>query len=123
MRTLARRLGAALLAPGALTGALLGALLFAAQPGGSGRAGLVVGWLYGVVVGALVRRFPVPRGAYFLAGMLVGPLPIALLLPSTAPNEDRGLVWVGVVAGLFIGLVEGLSARRAERAAAGAEGR
>ena len=68
--------------------------------------GLVIGWLYGVVVGGALRLFRVPPGAFPLIGFLVGPLPIALLMPAGAGADARGLVWLGALAGLVIGLVE-----------------
>jgi hypothetical protein len=106
-----RRVVGWLLAPAGLTGAFAGAALVAAQPGGIGLSGLVVGWLYGIVVGGAMRLFRVPAGALPLVGLLAGPLPIALLLPAEAALDARGLVWVGAFVGLLIGLVEWASAR------------
>jgi hypothetical protein len=94
-------------------GGFLGAAVVAGQPGGTGLLGLVLGWLYGVVVGAVMRLFRVPPGAYPLTGLLAGPVPIALLVPSSASPETRGLVWLGAIFGLVIGLVEWACARHA----------
>jgi len=102
--------------PSALAGAFLGAALVAAQPGGTGLVGLVLGWLYGVVVGALLLLFRVPAGAYPLVGLLSGPVPFALLMPVGASQDERGLIWVGMLAGLVLGCVEWAHARRRQRA-------
>ena len=111
MMAFLRRVGAWLLLPSGLTGGFLGAAVVAAQPDGTGLPGLVVGWLYGVVVGGAMRLFRVPPGAYPLTGLLAGPLPFALLTPVNASVEARGLIWLGMLAGLVIGLVEWASAR------------
>ena len=87
--------------PSALAGAMLGVTLAGATPGGIGAAGLVPGWLYGIVVGALVRAFRVPRGAYPLAGLLAGPLPFAMLQGRAASEADRAAIWSANVARLL----------------------
>lgn len=115
LHAIGRRLSAWLLIPAGLAGGFLGAAVVAAQPGGTGLPGLVVGWLYGVVVGGALRLFRVPPGAYPLTGLLAGPLPIALLTPVHADAEARGLVWLGAVAGLVIGCVEWGASRHAAR--------
>lgn len=111
MRAGLRRVAGWVLLPSGLAGGFLGAAVVAGQPGGTGLPGLVVGWLYGVVVGGAIRLFRVPPGAYPLAGLLAGPLPIALLTPVDAAADARGLVWLGGIAGLVIGLVEWAASR------------
>lgn len=106
-----KRIGQVLTRPAALAGAFLGAALVAAQPGGTGLVGLLLGWLYGLVVGGLLRSFRVPSAAYPLTGLLSGPLPFALLMPVSASQDARGLVWVGMLAGLVLGCVEWARAR------------
>jgi hypothetical protein len=97
--------------PSGLAGACLGAAVIAAQPGANGTPGLIVGWLYGVLVAALVRLFRIPPRAYPLAGFLVGPLPFALLMSPSATSDERGVLWLGFLAGLLIGLMEWAAAR------------
>jgi hypothetical protein len=97
--------------PCALAGACLGAALVAAQPGGTGLVGLLLGWLYGLVVGTLLRLFRVPSAAYPLVGLISGPLPFAVLMPAEASQDARGLIWVGMLAGLVLGCVEWARAR------------
>ena len=111
MKLSLRRVAAWLRLPSGLAGGFLGAAVVAGQPGGTGLPGLVIGWLYGVVVGGTLRLFRVPPGAYPLAGVLAGPLPIALLTPVGAGADARGLVWLGAIAGLVIGLVEWAASR------------
>lgn len=106
-----KRIGRLLTHPPALAGAFLGAAVIGAQPGATGLHGLIVGWLYGAVVGALIRLFRVPPGAYPLAGLLSGPVPIAVLMPVDATQDERGLIWVGLLAGLVVGCVEWAQAR------------
>ena len=106
-----KRITRVLTRPSALAGACLGAAIVAAQPGGTGLVGLILGWLYGVVVSGLVRLFRVPPGAAPLVGLLVGPLPFALLMPIGASQDERGLIWVGMIAGLVLGCVEWAHAR------------
>jgi hypothetical protein len=118
MKSALRRLGSWILLPSGLAGGFLGAAIVAAQPGGTGLPGLLVGWLYGVVVGGAIRLFRIPPGAYPLAGLLAGPLPIALLTPIGAGGDARGLVWLGGIAGILIGLVEWAAARHGSARAA-----
>jgi hypothetical protein len=113
MKSVARRLVEWIRIPSGLTGGCLGAMVVAVQPSGTGLPGFLIGWLYGVVVGAGLRLFRVPPGAFPLAGLLAGPLPIALLMPVGAAVEARGLVWLGALAGLVIGLVEWAVSRHA----------
>ena len=106
MRDALRRIVRVLTLPSPLAGAMLGATLAGISPGGTGFPGLVVGWLYGIVVCALVRVFRVPVGAYPLAGLIAGPVPFALLMPPGASEADRSVIWVGLFAGLILGCVE-----------------
>ena len=116
MRRWIPRVGRVLARPSALAGAFLGAAIVAAQPGGLGLHGVLFGWLYGLVVGGLVRLFSVPSGAFPLIGLLAGPLPFALFMPVSASQEDRGVIWVGMLAGLVLGCVEWAHARQQARA-------
>ena len=111
MKRSTRRIVGWMTLPAGLTGAFVGAAVVAGQPGGTGLPGLVVGWLYGTVVGGLLRLFRVPPGAYPLVGLFAGPLPIALLMPTAAAADARGLVWVGAIVGPLIGFVEWAAAR------------
>lgn len=106
MKPLLSRIVRWLTFPPALAGAMLGATLAGVSPGGTGLPGLVAGWLYGIVVSALVRLFRVPPPAYPLAGLVAGPVPLALLMPTDAPEADRAVIWIGLFAGLVIGCVE-----------------
>jgi hypothetical protein len=91
----------------------------ASQPGGNGLPGLIVGWLYGLVVGGVVRLFRVPAPVFPLAGLLAGPLPVAVLMPDTATAEARGLIGAAALAGLVIGLIEWAVSRRMRASSAG----
>jgi|SRR6185436_5904151 len=115
MRERAKKIVRLIARPTALAGAFLGAAVVAAQPGGAGLTGLVLGWLYGLVVAGLMRLFPVPPGALPLVGLLAGPLPFAVLMPAAASADDRGVVWVGMLAGLVLGCVEWAHARQRAR--------
>ena len=106
MQRITRTIGQAAVSPCALAGAFLGAALVAAQPGGTGFVGLLFGWLYGLVVGGLLRLFRVPSAANPLIGLISGPLPFALFMPVGASQDARGLIWVGMLAGLVLGCVE-----------------
>lgn len=99
-----RRFLASYAAPG-LAGALfLLAMGRFGEPGSSRLALFLMGWLYGVAVGALVRAFPTSPSAYPLAGLFVGPLPAALLWSGA---EDGVAVWVvTAVLGVAIGVFE-----------------
>lgn len=103
-------------APAALTGSLLGVSVFALAPGGTGAVGLVVGWLYGVVVGALLRLFPVPLWTYPVLGVFVGPVPLAFFIGKDVGGDARGVVVIGIPLGVLIGFVEWAVARQAARA-------
>jgi hypothetical protein len=122
MESRLRKVARVLTRPSACAGAFLGAAVVAAQPGGRGLAGLILGWLYGLVVGGLMLLFRVPAAAYPLAGFLAGPLPFALLMPASASPDERGLIWVGMLAGLVLGCVEWAHARWSLRAPAVAPG-
>ena len=92
--------------PTGMAGAFLGATVVAASPGGVGILGLVFGWAYGMVVGALIRAFRVPPAAYPLAGLLAGPLPFAVFMTKASAPDARPLAIVGLLLGLILGLVE-----------------
>jgi hypothetical protein len=106
--------------PCGLAGAFLGATLAGLMPSGTGLLGLVVGWLYGIVVGGLMRLFRVPRWAYPLIGLLCGPVPLAVLMKSTSTEDERGAVLLGLLAGLALGFVEWAHASFRARPPAGA---
>jgi hypothetical protein len=122
MRPALRKAALVVTQPSALCGAFLGAAIAAVEPGGTGLHGLIPGWLYGIVVGGLQRSFRVPAGAYPLVGLVCGPLPFALLMPVGAAEDARGLIWVGMLAGLVLGCVEWAHARHRARTVGGATG-
>jgi hypothetical protein len=95
--------------PSALAGAFIGATVLALVPGGVGIVGLFVGWLYGIVVGALLRLFPTPKWAYPILGLFIGPLPFAFFIGADVPGDARGIVVVGILVGPLIGFVEWLA--------------
>jgi len=97
--------------PSGLAGAFFGATVLALAPGGTGVVGLIVGWLYGVVVGGLLRLFRVPVWTYPLLGLIVGPLPLAVLIGPDVSGDGRGIVMLGVLGGLVVGFVEWVSLR------------
>lgn len=78
---------------------------------------LVLGAFYGLGVLALLRLLRVRGWGLAVAGLVCGPVPIVLLIvPEMAPGDERGgLVLVGLLGGLFIGLMEW--ARASSRAA------
>ena len=98
-------------------GAFLGLVTFQLNEGHHRLAGLVVGWLYGVSVWGLMRLLAVGPRWSWLAGILAGPVPIALLLPDPTPASERGVILLGVPLGLLLGL---LVVARAHRSANGA---
>lgn len=114
------RLARPLSAPCAVSGALMGATVAALNPGGTGLHGLLIGWLYGLVVGTLIRSARVVPPAYPIAGLLFGPLPFALLMPVDASGDQRGILVVGMIAGVLLGLVQWGHVRWAGRAPVGA---
>lgn len=99
--------------PSGLAGAFFGATVLALAPGGAGVIGLVVGWLYGVVVGGLLRLFRVPAWTYPLLGLVVGPLPLAVFIGPDVSGDARGIVMLGVLGGLVVGFVEWVTLRHA----------
>jgi len=108
-----RKLIGILRTPSGLAGAFLGATILALAPGGVGLHGLVVGWLYGVVVAGLLRLFRGPAWANPLLGLFVGPVPLAIFIGGDVSGDARGIVVLGVLAGLVIGFVEWVSVRHA----------
>src|SRR5262249_13774297 len=90
----------------------LGLAAFQLSEGHHRLAGLVVGWLYGVSVWGLTRLLAVGRRWTWLAGMLAGPVPIALLVPGHTPASERGVILLGVPLRLLLGLPEVARARR-----------
>ncbi len=110
---------------GLMPGGLIGGFfvltfLRVVDPSGASRlAAFLLGWLYGVGVLGLLRLFRVSPGVYPLVGLVCGPVPVALLLKSDTPDDQRGTLWLlAAVLGLLIGAVEW--ARIRQRAAAGA---
>lgn len=95
-----------LFAPGPVSGALMGATVAALNPGGTGLGGLLIGWLYGLVVGTSIRSARVAPPAYPVVGLLLGPLPFALLMPRDASGDQRGILVVGMIAGVVLGCVQ-----------------
>ena len=96
---------------------LAGAFLFltlcrAANPTADWLGALILasisGWLYGVGVLGLVRLFRVARWALPLAGLLAGPVPLALLFQGGKDSgDDRiGLCVLAALLGILIGLLE-----------------
>jgi hypothetical protein len=108
-----KRLFELLRTPSGLAGAFIGATVLALVPGGVGVLGLVLGWLYGIVVGALIRLFRAPGWAAPILGLFVGPVPIAFFIGADVPGDARGIVVVGILAGPFLGFAEWMAARRA----------
>ena len=106
MSTRLSKIGSWLTHPSGLAGAFLGASVVAMQPDGVGLHGVLFGWAYGMVVGAMIRMFRVPAGAYPLIGLLAGPLPFAIFLTREASPDSRAAVFVGFLLGLVLGLVE-----------------
>ena len=73
-----------------------------------GRIGLlVVGVVYGAAVLGLIRLFRIAPWAYFLAGMVCGPVPLAFLMTQHGGNEDENGLWIlTMLLGVVIGLLE-----------------
>jgi len=109
---LLRKCFALLRTPSGLAGAFFGATVVAMAPGGPGVVGLVVGWLYGVVVGGLLRLFRGPAWSYPLLGLFVGPVPLAIFIGADETGDERGIVMLGVLGGLVVGFVEWVSLRQ-----------
>lgn len=99
--------------PCGLAGACFGATVLSLAPGGVGAAGLVVGWLYGVVVGGILRLFRVPSWSYPLLGLVVGPVPLAVFIGEDVSGDARGVVVLGILGGLVIGFTEWVAIRHA----------
>ena len=76
----------------------------------------VAGWLLGVVVVAIIRRFRVAPWAYPIAGLFSGPIPFVLLFARSTTKEEWGGVWlVSALLGAMIGFVEWARVQRVER--------
>ena len=114
------RAGALLRKPAGLTGAFVGLVLFGLEgEWGARLAGAVLGWIYGVVVGRLIRWFGVIPGMYPLVGLLSGPVPF-LLLPFGMTKEERGGVWFATaLLGFLVGCVEWAHRRHSAACEAG----
>lgn len=110
--SLLKKFFALLRTPSGLAGAFFGATVLALAPGGIGVVGLVVGWLYGVVVGGLLRLFRVPAWSYPLLGLVVGPVPLAVFFGADESGDARGIVVLGILGGLVVGFVEWVTLRR-----------
>lgn len=83
--------------------------------------GFVFGAVYGLAVLGLLRLFAVARWAFPVAGILVGPIPAALITSAGRGmnTEDRAGFWLlTTILGLLVGLLEWarLSRRDALRA-------
>lgn len=100
------------LLPAGVGGAFLGLTLLQLNPGSHRLAGLVVGWLYGISVWGLMRLFSFGPNWAWLAGILAGPIPFALLLPGDTPASERGVILLGCLTGGLLGLLEVAHARR-----------
>ena len=101
-----------LLLPSGVGGAFLGLTLFQMGEGSHRIQGLVVGWLYGISVWGLMRVLPVPRGRFWLGGIFAGPIPVALLMPTGTPEEERGVILVFCLVGCLLGMLEDAHAKR-----------
>ncbi len=109
MKALRRTLAGAL--PALLAGAFLGVtgarLLDDGAEGGGRFGALLVGALYGLAVLGLLRLFRVAPWGLVVAGAVAGPVPLALLIPKSLPEEERGGAWLALsFLGLVIGLLE-----------------
>src|SRR5262245_10119178 len=113
-----KRVNRVLLGPSGLGGACLGLALFQMNPGANRLAGILVGWLYGLSVWGLMRLLPVAPRWTWLAGVFAGPIPIALLMPSSTPADERGVILFGSLLGALLGLLETAHGRRSGAARA-----
>lgn len=113
---------AILAAPSGLAGAFFTTILFnLVSEQGNPVGGLLIGWIYGVAVGGLMRLFRVKSGALPLVGLLCGPVPFLILFSAASSLEDRGgAVLSSALLGLVIGLLEWARQRRAEAPDGGA---
>jgi len=116
-RVLLARVGAGLVAslPAALAGGFFAlVVLRASEPEASRLALLVLGGLYGIGVRGLMRLFRVAPFALPIAGLVAGPVPIALVMGASWSSDDRGGALVlGAVLGLVVGVLEWGRLRRA----------
>lgn len=79
---------------------------------------LLIGGFYGLAVRAVMGFFSVERWGLVVAGLIVGPIPGAILLSLRRRHwggeDERGGIWVfAMVLGILIGLIEwAVQARR-----------
>lgn len=79
----------------------------------------VLGALYAAAVLGLVRVLGARRWGLAVAGVIAGPVPVALLANPETPAEQRGgLLFVGALLGLCVGLLEWNREARVARAEA-----
>ena len=79
----------------------------------------VIGGLFGLAVGALIRAFPVAPFAYPAAGLIAAPAVLAVLGPRVA--EDK-VMPVAMIFGLVVGVLEwGAASARAREGASSSE--
>ena len=95
------------LMPAGLAGAFFALTILAKEPGASRIGLLLAGWLLGVAIVALIRLFKVAPWAYPLAGLVCGPVPVALITWSSAEPEEWFGVWLlCALLGALIGTLE-----------------
>jgi hypothetical protein len=121
-----RRLGRALgeLVPAALAGAFFVlCTVRVGEPAQNRLVLLVLGGLYGVSVLGLLRAFRVAPFGLPWAGLLAGPVPVALLMTEEWSQDDRGgALFLAALLGVLIGVLEWARIRRAARGEAGRSG-
>lgn len=102
-------------APSVLAGAFFSLALFRGEGDEGGRLGaLILGALYGLSVLGLLRLFRTRSFGYLVAGMIAGPVPMALLLPAPLPEAERGGAWlVTALLGFCVGALEWARVRSA----------
>lgn len=77
----------------------------------------LLGALYAAAVLGLVRVSGARRWGLAVAGLVAGPVPVALLASADTPADQRGgLLFVGALLGLLVGLLEWNREVRALRA-------
>lgn len=80
---------------------------------------LALGWFYALLVRVLLRLFRVVPWAYPILGLVVGPVPVALLVgPETTVDERQGALAATALFGVMIGLIEWASVAHRGRATA-----
>ena len=95
------------------TAALAGAFFFlatgrVADPTQTQRLALLaMGALYGLAVLGLLRLFRVRAFGLVVAGLLAGPVPLAVLTPVPENPQDLGVLWLAAaVLGALIGTLD-----------------